>query len=342
MEISSTSESTTASSKAHTKKCALNWREIKMGGGGGGGPFVNRSPEQLAKQVRQAEDETAVKVFETDLSSLLGELLSVANSRDVSLVQERLDDIKGELNESLETSTDLLFGGSVAKHTYVDGLSDIDSLLVLNDSDLEAEKPSVALAKVADIVRTAAPTSASVGAGRLAVTVQYSDGMQIQLLPAFRFKDGLRVPSFMRDDWSHISPAAFQKALSSRNEECKGKLIPTIKLVKAVIGTLPERQRLSGYHVESLAIAAFKDYFGTKIVAGMLPVFFEKARDLVLRPIRDSSGQSVHVDGYLGDADSPQRIAASHVLGRIAKRMRNASAHMSNDQWKAIFGLTDD
>ncbi|SDI90741.1 MULTISPECIES: CBASS oligonucleotide cyclase [Bradyrhizobium] len=313
-----------------------------MGGGGGGGPFVNRSPEQLAKQVRQAEDDTAVKVFETELNSLLSELLSAANSRDISLVQERLDDIKGEINDSLETSTDLLFGGSVAKHTYVDGLSDIDSLLILNDSDLAAEKPSTALAKVADIVRAAAPTSASVGAGRLAVTVQYSDGMQIQLLPAFRSKDGLKVPSFLRDGWSHISPSAFQKALSARNEECNGKLIPTIKLAKAIIGTLPEKQRLSGYHVESLAIAAFKDYSGPKVTTGMLPVFFEKSRDLVLRPIRDSSGQSVHVDAYLGDADSAQRAAASHVLGRIAKRMRNASAHMSGDQWKAIFGLTDD
>jgi Second Messenger Oligonucleotide or Dinucleotide Synthetase domain len=313
-----------------------------MGGGGGGGPFVNRSPEQLAKQVRQAEDDTAVKVFESELSSLLGELLAAANSRDVSLVQDRLDNIRTELGESMDASTDLLFGGSVAKHTYVDGLSDIDSLLILDGSDLESEKPSVALAKVADIIRTAAPTTASVGAGRLAVTVEYEDGMQIQLLPAFRFNNGLKVPSFLRDGWSHISPEAFQKALSSRNEECNGKLIPTIKLAKAVLGTLPEKQRLSGYHVESLAIAAFKEYTGTKTAAGMLPVFFEKARDLVLRPIKDSSGQSVHVDAYLGDANSDQRVATSHILGRIAKRMRNASAHMSGDQWKVIFGLTDD
>lgn len=313
-----------------------------MGGSGGGHPFRGRSPEQLARQVRQAEDDTAVKVFETDLNSLLGDLLAAANSRDVSLVQERLDDIKEELSESMEGSVDLLFGGSVAKHTYVDGISDIDSLLVFSDSELQSDKPSIALAKVADIVRNAAPATASVGAGRLAVTMQYNDGMQIQLLPAFRFENGLRVPSFLRDGWSHIDPKAFQKALSSRNEECSGKLIPTIKLAKAVIGTLPETQRLSGYHVESLAIAAFKAYAGAKTTAGMLPVFFERARELVLQPIRDSTGQSVHVDGYLGDTNSVQRAAASHVLGRIAKRMRNASAHMSQDQWKAIFGLTDD
>jgi hypothetical protein len=119
-------------------------------------------------------------------------------------------------------------------------------------------------------------------------------------------------------------------------------LIPTIKLAKAIIGTLPEGQRLSGYHVESLAISAFKEYGGPKTTAGMLPVFFEKARELVRNPMRDSTGQSIHVDGYFGSSESPKRIASSHVLERIGKRMRNASAHMSRDQWKAIFGLSDD
>lgn len=53
-------------------------------------------------------------------------------------------------------------------------------------------------------------------------------------------------------------PENFQMALSERNEQCGGKLVPTIKLAKAVIGSLPEKQRLTGYHVESLAIAAFR------------------------------------------------------------------------------------
>ena len=42
---------------------------------------------------------------------------------------------------------------------------------------------------------------------------------------------------------------------------------------------------------------------------------------MVLTPIRDSTGQSVHVDGYLGNANSADRQAASHLLNRIAKKM---------------------
>ncbi len=108
-----------------------------MGGGGGGGPFVGRSPEQLVKQVRETEDETAVKEFETELSGIIMDLLASANSRDVGKAQERLDDVKDALEGPLKNAVDTLFGGSVAKKTYVDGLSDVDSLLILDDSSLE-------------------------------------------------------------------------------------------------------------------------------------------------------------------------------------------------------------
>lgn len=313
-----------------------------MGGGGGGGPFVGRSPEQLVKQVRETEDETAVKEFEVELSGIVSDLLASANSRDINKVQERLDEAKGALEGPLEKSVDTLFGGSVAKRTYVDGLSDVDSLLVLNDTSLADVAPSEALKKVAEAIKQDLGGSVIVTTGKLAVTVRYEDGMELQLLPAFRTEDGLKVPSWRRDGWSNISPQKFQSALTARNEECGGKLVPTIKLAKAVIARLPESQRLTGYHIESLAIEAFRNYSGPKTAAAMLPVFFEKARELVTAPMRDRTGQSVHVDEYLGAAGSPQREVASHILSRISKRMRNASAHKSRDQWQALFGLTDE
>jgi hypothetical protein len=110
-------------------------------------------------------------------------------------------------------------------------------------------------------------------------------------------------------------------------------------LAKAIIGQLPEAQRLSGYHIESLAIAAFRGYDGVKTPPTMLPVFFERARELVLAPIRDSTGQSVHVDQYLGPAQSELRQITGHLLGRLGRRMRNATAAQSTAQWRALFGL---
>jgi hypothetical protein len=256
------------------------------------------------------------------------------------LVSDRLTDIKGALGEEVNGSLDQLFGGSVAKHTYVDGLSDIDSLVFVNDTSLEGKDPQAVLGKMERIIRQSLKGEAEVGHGRMAVTVAYQDGMVIQLLPAVK-TDGVHVhvPSSRTDGWSKINPVAFQQVLTKRNEQCAGKLIPTIKLAKAINGQLPEGQRLSGYHMESLAIAAFRDYKGTKTTTAMLPAFFERAKELVLSPIRDKSGQSVHVDAYLGAANSEARQTMSHVFGRLERRMRNATAASSTDQWEAMFGL---
>jgi hypothetical protein len=309
-------------------------------GGGGGGAFINRTPDELRNLVRKAEEKTASVAFEAGLAKTLGNLLGHANARDVETARERLDAVKTALKDSLEGSFDQLFGGSVAKHTYVDGLSDIDSLVLINDSGLHGDSPQHVLAQMERILRRKLRGRAEVSHGRMAVTIDYGDGMVIQLLPAVRGDDGrVHVPSSRRDGWSRINPVAFHEALTRRNNECSGKLVPTIKLAKAIVGQLPEAQRLSGYHMESLGIGAFRNYEGEKTTTAMLPTFFERARELVLSPIKDSTGQSVHVDGYLGPANSEARQAASHLFGRLARRMRNATAAGSMAQWQALFGL---
>lgn len=311
-----------------------------MAGGGGGGPFVNHSPDKLRELVQRAEDKTTVAAFETELAKTLGQLLGGYNARDVDLVRERLEDLKSILQNSIDGSFDQLFGGSVAKHTYVDGLSDIDSLVFINDSAFEGMPPARVLGQMVKIIQSDLDGDAKVTHGRMAVTVDYGDGMIIQLLPALKSDDGkFHVPSSRTTSWSKINPVAFQEALTRRNSECNGKLVPTIKLAKAIVGQLPENQRLSGYHMESLGIEAFRGYTGEMTAAAMLPAYFERARELVLSPIRDRTGQSVHVDGYLGDANSEPRQVASHILGRLARRMRNATAAGSTAQWQALFGL---
>ena len=311
-----------------------------MAGGGAGGAFVNRSPGELRSIVRKAEDETTVAAFEAELARTLGGLLGTYNARDTEAVQVRLEAIKAALQNSIEGSFDLLFGGSVAKHTYVDGLSDIDSLVLINDSAFEGKKPQQVLARMKRVLQQKLGGQAEVSHGRMAVTISHGDSMVIQLLPALRAKDGhVHVPSSRLDGWSKIDPVSFQEALTNRNKECSGKLVPVIKLAKAIVGQLPNDQRLSGYHIESLGIDIFRNYQGEKTKSAMLPTFCEHARQSVLSPIKDGTGQSVHVDGYLGAANSEARQAVSHVFGRLARRMRNATAAGSTAQWEALFGL---
>jgi hypothetical protein len=308
---------------------------------GGGEVFRGRSPGELAELIRKSESLPANAEFNSKVAQTFGDLLAAYNSRDTELVKERLDALRTHLEDAIEDRIDQQFGGSVAKRTYVDGLSDIDSLMIINDTKLELKTPEAALERITGILKSRLEKQAEVSHGQMAVTVEYPDGMKIQILPAIRTEQGMRIPSSTRDAWSEIEPRGFRQALSDRNAECGGKLIPTIKLAKAILGNLPESQRLSGYHVESLAIEAFRRYDGEKTTAAMLPVFFERAKDLVLRPIVDKTGQSVHVDDYLGPVDSEGRRNASHILGRIEKRMRNANAAGSIGQWRDLFGVEE-
>jgi hypothetical protein len=312
-----------------------------MAGGRGGGVFSGRSPEEVAELIRKSESMTADTEFTSKLGQTLGDLLAAFNSRDTELVQRRLDEIRTLLEDAIEDRVDLQFGGSVAKRTYVDGLSDIDSLLIINDTKLELKTPEAALDRITSILKRKLGKEAEVSHGQMAVTVQYPDGMKIQLLPAIKTEEAMKIPSSNRDAWSEVEPQGFRQALTKRNEECGRKLVPTIKLAKAILGSLPESQRLTGYHVESLAIAAFRGYGEEKTTTAMLPTFFERAKGLVLQPIRDRTGQSVHVDDYLGEPNSEARANASHILARIAKRMRNANAAGSIAQWKDLFGMEE-
>jgi len=303
--------------------------------GGGGGTFRNRPPERLSRLVRSEE----AKEFDVELSGFLNELLGKVSGRDVPLVEERLNEIKDHMEDEVEERLDSIFGGSVAKHTWVDGLSDIDSLLIVNDTKFHRQSPARILEQIEEVLRDRLEDAKSVSHGEMAVTVEYSDGMSVQLLPAIRTEEGIRIPSPHGRGWASIDPVGFRDALTKANANCGGKLIPTIKLAKAVIGTWPDAQRLSGYHIESLAISAFRDYKGVKTPSAMLPEFFEKAKDLVLSPIKDRTGQSVHVDEDLGAAGSVARQKANHLLAQTAKRMRNATGAASTELWKELFGI---
>lgn len=307
-----------------------------MGGSGGsGGPYFGASPDELKQQIKSSSEELEAE-FRPTLQALLDEQLSAANDRDIELVNARREEIKNVLKDELQNFIDLSYGGSVAKHTYVDGISDVDAMLVLREGDPDEIVPSEVKETVAERLAAELP-HAKVSAGRIAVTIEYPDGPEIQIIPALRFGNSFRVPSWSEDTWSRINPATFTAALTRRNQQCQGKMIPTIKLTKAVNATLPESQQLSGYHIESLAIDAFRNYEGTCTTSHMLPFLLDRISERVLRPIKDSTGQSINADEYLGRSRSDRRKRISHVYGRLAKRMRTASAAKSEGQWLTMF-----
>jgi hypothetical protein len=296
---------------------------MSSGGGGGGFRFDSDRARNLPAQVAQTQLEASAATAGTEVANYLGECLKQFNGRDAAATRKNLAEIEDHLGQELEGRFDILFGGSIAKHTYVDGLSDVDALLAFKNTE-DVDSPRKLLDKLTKRLADLLGDRADVSHGKLAVTVRYKDGVELQLIPAVRDENGMRVPSWRRDGWSTINPEKFTEALTKRNEECGRRLIPTIKLAKAINGTLPEEKRLTGYHVESLAIAAFRDYKGLMVLGSMLSYFMKSVPELLKSPISDKTGQSIHVDEHLGDAGSNARQDLAHLFERLSKRLDNS------------------
>lgn len=305
-----------------------------MGGGGGGNIFGKSSPSEIAQQIRNSAVRTAHDQYTIEASQLLNSSLAGANSRDHDLVRGYLDEIVEVACADSDDKFELLFGGSVAKHTYVDGLSDVDSLIVLNESELSDLSPSEVKEILAERL-SGLGGSPSIHIGSLCVTVTYSD-CEIQLLPAIRLSDGYKIPDESGTKWAKCNPDLFATKLTQCNRDMGNKLVPVIKLAKSIVADYPESKKLSGYHLECMAVEIFKDYKGAKTAKEMLSHFFSVAPTLVLSPVRDRTGQSVFVDSNLGESNSLQRQIISDALSRTSRKIKNAETSGDAGVWEDL------
>jgi hypothetical protein len=311
-----------------------------MGGSGGGGFFYGSSnpPEDIGKKIREQEERTRDDAYESKVADLIRGVLVSANDRDIDTIQGYLNSIKSIINLDIDGSIDLRYGGSVAKHTYVDGLSDIDCLAILNNSDLAIMTPDQVKDYFHSKLRKSLPKGVEITNGNLAITIKFASGTEIQILPAIKTETGIKIASSRREnEWSKVvRPDNFAKVLRYMNTQMSGKLVPVIKLAKSIISYLPDSRKVSGYHAESLAIETFARYTGIHKPKEMLRFFFSEGAKCVLSPVKDKTGQSVHVDDYLGDTNSIGRKMVSDSFSTIARKMQNADASRSTRFWEQI------
>jgi hypothetical protein len=235
-----------------------------------------------------------------------------------------------------QTGSDVLptrFGGSVSRHTYVDGLSDVDGLIRINESSLAGQSPKAVIQKMAELIQKRMPNT-KVWTGNLAVTVKYSDGHEIQLLPAIRTRNGYRIANPTRNEWSGvIHPEKFAQKLTQVNQANRDQVIPAIKLTKALAHRLirSDRDKITGYHIESLAVEAFKNYRGPTDLKSMVSHLTDYSSTAVQQSIRDSTGQSRHVDDYMGGQGSAPRQRAAANFRKMRESINNCKSQADID-----------
>ena len=221
-----------------------------------------------------------------------------------------------------------MYGGSVQRGTYVTGLSDVDILLIVNQSSLVNQPPARVIQQVRRTIKGQMPNN-PVGAGNLAVTVGYASGIEIQVLPAIRTTSGgVRIAEPGSTSWSNVvHPETFARRLAEVNDANNGRVVQVIKLAKAMADcfiTRPSR-KFSGYHIESLAIRAFRNYQGPQDPMAMLNHFLRHSMTAVKSPIADTTGQSEYVDEYLGPANSRLRNRASTYFSQMRANVNSCT-----------------
>lgn len=308
--------------------------------GGSGGSFLPSSskPDDIKDELKKSISDTKNAEYETNVSKLLNDQLIQYNDRDVVGIQKKLDSIKTALEKDIDGTLDTVFGGSVQKHTYVDGISDVDSLVILNNSELADKNPEQVKDYFLKTLKDKLKDIKNIQKGDLAVTIEFNDGATIQLLPAVKTAEGVKIQSAKANKWSEVNPQGFVEKLTKVNKALEGKVVPTVKLIKGINAQFPEKRQMTGYHIESLAIEAFKSYAGERTTKAMLEHFFEQAKSKVLSPIKDKTGQSIHVDEYLGSQNSEDRKGVSYRLDLIYRKIKSANNVASIDLWKDALG----
>ena len=253
-------------------------------------------------------------------------LLARYNRRNTKLITKHLESLCGFLRQQGNHVVQTMFGGSVQKGTYVTGLSDVDVLLIVNQSSLASQSPPSVIEFLKETIQQRLPMN-PVRTGKLAVTVSYADGNEIQILPAIRRNaGGVRIAESGSTTWSKVvRPDDFARKLAAVNKARNGRAVPVIKLAKAMADCFITRKnrKIAGYHVESLAIDAFRNYCGPLDPKSMLVHLLGHSIHAVMRPITDSTGQSRYVDEYLGPPQSGPRRRVSTYFGQMRAKVRS-------------------
>src|SRR4051794_14980723 len=109
---------------------------------GGGGGTYHPSAVAIEQRLSDANNAADRQAYETEVNRILGDILQEFNDRNAAQDRGRLNAILAALHDEGDETIELRFGGSIRKHTYVDGLSDVDILAIMNEKDVAGRSPT--------------------------------------------------------------------------------------------------------------------------------------------------------------------------------------------------------
>ncbi|MCB9452378.1 MAG: nucleotidyltransferase [Anaerolineaceae bacterium] len=301
-----------------------------MGGSGGG--YLNRIPRDLNKLISVSEEETDESYHRTQVEEFLNNKLNDFNDHDYEAINAHRGEIERRLQSDYDDFETLLYGGSHSRYTDVRKLSDIDILAVLGDISNLPQSSNEAIASLASSLEQRFPKS-KIETGAMAVTIHFTDGIEIQVLPAYRQgNEVFSIPNPTTSGWVRTCPANVATQLTNLNQRLSNNVVPVIKLAKAICYS--QGIEVKSYHLENMALQAFSNYTGLQTHSQMLRHLFNQAKTLCLHVMSDPCGQSADVSGNLS---SRERSKMARDFNSVETAIGDAMSTRSLDPWQRLF-----
>lgn len=196
------------------------------------------------------------------------------NSEVRSRISQRYKRVTKAINrefwESDNENSHSLYVGSYGRGTATN-TSDIDMLAILSKDEYErydlyrGNGQSRLLQAVKESIKATLPLT-DVRADGQVIVMNFSDGMKIEVLPAFEETNWMGDLSFsypdsnMGGNWRSTNPKAEQRAMREKNATSNGLLFDTCKHIRVVHSERYSSYKLSGIVIDSFVYEAIGDW----------------------------------------------------------------------------------
>ena len=183
-------------------------------------------------------------------------------------------------NESETSNT--RYVGSYGRNTAI-STSDIDILAELpigifdDYNRITGNDQSRLLQTVRKAIKSTYPNS-NVRADGQVVKINFSDGIQFEILPAFRNSNGTFIypDSNMGGNWKSTNPIAEQTAIRDRNQESNNLLVSTCRHMRYIRDNFFKSYHLSGIVIDSFVYDAIGGWYFTENTSTSEPGTYER------------------------------------------------------------------
>jgi Second Messenger Oligonucleotide or Dinucleotide Synthetase domain len=234
--------------------------------------------------------------------------------------------------------------GSYRRDTKTKKLKDIDIFAVIDPDGPQGgyrdQPPGEILRALEDLLCERWPGARRDG---MAVVIYYGkddDVMSVDVVPAFDRKGGgYLIPDPGAGRWIATNPKHHHELSIAKNEECDGKFVPFVKMVKGINRELGDPVAPS-FLLEVIAQSLVKAPFGR--YQDEIALFLSTAADQIGREWPDPTGLGGDVNTVMSPEQKLAAAAALRGAQEIAERAidleDDGQERAAYDEWKKLFG----